>query len=146
MVLALVAACGSKSSEVPVGAGPAFSMTISYALHGIAPDCAIKRDAGGEIRECKGRHGTVVITMGGENRIRTIDIDLVATSLLQAKTHFGAALEPVIGKDGTAGLNTQLEKMQVGDKASIEAGGAKIDLSAKGTSRILPEYSAYLRW
>jgi hypothetical protein len=143
-LLALVAACGTDSTTDD-NTGPTFTPGVALALHGVAPDCALKKDASGETRTCQGRPGTVLITIGEGNHLREIDIDLRAYIPAHAKVHLVPALQPLLGPSIDQ-FELELLKLKTGDRTAFEAAGAKIEIVAGGTSEIAPEYSVTLRW
>jgi hypothetical protein len=142
-LFALLAACGTESSSEV--AGPTFTPGVALALHGVAPDCMTKKDAAGETRTCQGRPGTILITIGEENHLREIDIDLRSYIPNHAKVFLVPAVKPLLGPS-TDLFEAELLKLKTGERTAFEAGGAKIEIVAGGTSEIAPEYSVVLRW
>jgi hypothetical protein len=141
VAIALLAGCGSKSSPE----GPAFTPGVAYALADIAPDCTLTRTPGKEQRECQGPSGALTITIV-DGKLQALDIRLRSMTLLSAKVKLANALRMLITEPGTEALGAELEKLVVGDRATLRAGGATIELAAGGTKSMLPEYGVTLRW
>jgi hypothetical protein len=142
-LLALLAACGTSDGSEDTG--PTFTPGVALALHGVAPDCALKKDSTGETRTCQGRPGRILIQIGDEDRLREIDIDLRSYLPGHAKVFLIPALKPLLGT-GTDVFDAELTKLKPGERTTFELAGAKIDIHAGGTSQIAPEYSVILRW
>jgi hypothetical protein len=124
-----------------------FTPGVAYALHGVAPDCVMKRDTAGELWTCTGRPGTILITTdtADPKKLRAIQIDLKSMTLPQAKAHLGPALQPVLAA-GTDTMIAELSKLRTGERTSLVVADAKLDIVAGGKSTIAPEYSFTLRW
>lgn len=138
-----LAACGGDKSKA--ADGPAFTPGVAYALHGVSPDCTLTRTADQEQRRCTGRNGTIDVTIVG-GHVQTIAIALRPMVLAEAKAQLGPGLRPVLGPPGVDALIAAIAPMQLGDHAALTAGGARITIDARGTSRIAPAYAVTLTW
>lgn len=139
----LLIGCGSTTTPEP--AGPVMTPGVAYALHGIAPDCALSRDAEGEVRTCRGRAGTVDLRLGAGDRIRSIDIQLGAMFRERARVLVVPAVTPLLKTDAET-LGARLEQMANGDRATLTLAGAAIEVVASGRSKVAPEWRVTLTY
>jgi hypothetical protein len=143
LAISLFAACGSKAP--PSADGPVYTPRVSYALHGIAPDCTVKKTPDKQYT-CSGRPGTVTVWLGTGDRLRHIEIRLISMTLPQAKAHLVPALTPVLDQAALDAFVARLAQLASGDRATLELAGAHVELAALGKSRIAPEYAIDLEW
>lgn len=139
----LLIGCGSNSTPEP--SGPVLTPGVSYALQGIAKDCALSRDGDGELRTCRGLAGTVEIRLAAHERIRAIEIRLGAMFRERARVLVEPAVTPLLKTDA-ATLGARIEQMANGDRATLQLAGAAIEVSASGRSTIAPEWRVTLTY
>jgi len=139
-------ALGCAKASKPVPEGQALTPGAANSLRAIAPDCRITRTPDDERRDCRGQRGTVTITLGAQDRLRTIEIRLVSMPLFQARGFFVSALTGVLGARGVEVVVEHLDKLVTAGRADVTVDKARVAITATGTSRIALEYSAVLEW
>lgn len=147
-LLLALAACGDKDKDKVVevaAAGPIYSPAVANSLRAIAPNCKMERVGATEKRECTGRFGHVWVSTIG-NHLSAVTIALPSKILEEAKGHIGHGLKEVLGREGVDALLARMAMLEIGQRADLTIGNAKVGLIASGRSRIAPEYTVELVW
>jgi len=146
LVGALAALTACKNDQPPAPAGPVYLPTKAYALHGVAPDCTLVRTDTSQRRDCTGHPGKVTIELGAGDHFSHLKIALRSMYLMEAKARLDQPLFVVLGASERDQILAALDKLQVGDQATLVLGKATVTLMAKGPSRIAPAYTVDVTW
>ncbi len=144
-ILVSLAAC-KNDHEPPPPAGPVYLPTKAYALHGVAPDCTLVRTGTSQRRDCTGHPGKVTIELGAGDHFSHLTIALKPMYLMEAKARLDQPLFEILGASERDQILAALDKLQVGDQATLVLGKAKVTVMAMGPSRIAPKYTVDIGW
>ena len=142
LAAAAAAAAGSaceRKQPALAAAGPAYTPANADLLKALAADCEIKPGPdGNEVRDCRGRQAKVRIELDREQRIRVLDMTVLAsTGVWEAWTLYENVLPALVGQDVTDTVRKKLR----GDPAADVVAGARVTTAVDGE-----RYSLKLTW
>ena len=130
LVLAAAAAHAACEGEPPARPGPAYTPATADMIRALGADCQIQpRAEGGEVRSCRGRQSTVRVELDAAQRIRELDMMVLAsTGAPEAWLRYGSVLPAVVGPAVTEAARKKLH----GEPADLVVEGARVSTLIDG--------------